>query len=43
VAAAFMDLAYGEPYPDGMRTFQCEQVRGIETGDDYGEFLVTRA
>jgi hypothetical protein len=44
VASAFMDLAYGvKPYPDGMRTFACEQTKGIEIGDDYGEFVVTRA
>ncbi|MCB2185153.1 MAG: hypothetical protein KQJ78_01965 [Deltaproteobacteria bacterium] len=43
VSAAFMDLAYGEPFPNGLKTFQCAQVKGIETGDDYGEFLVTRA
>lgn len=43
VCAAFMDLAYGKPYPDGFNTFKCEQVKGIECGDDYGEFVVTRA
>ena len=43
VSAAFMDLAYGQPYPNGLRTFKCEQVKGIECGDDYGEFVVTRA
>jgi hypothetical protein len=47
VAAAFMDLAYGGNYDatgkTGMRTFQCEQVKGIEIGDDYGEFVVTKA
>lgn len=43
VSAAFMDLAYGKPYPDGLRTFKCEQIKGIECGDDYGEFVVTRA
>ena len=42
VSAAFMDLAYGEPYPNGLRTFKCEQVKGIECGDEYGEFVVTR-
>ena len=42
VCAAFMDLAYGKPYPNGVNTFQCEQVKGIECGDDYGEFVVTR-
>jgi len=44
VSAAFMDIAYGDkPYPDGMGTFKCEQTKGIEMGDDYGEFVVTRA
>jgi hypothetical protein len=42
VSAAFMDLAYGEPYPNGLGTFKCVQTKGIETGDDYGEFIVTR-
>jgi hypothetical protein len=42
VSAAFMDLAYGEPYPNGLRTFKCEQTKGIECGDEYGEFVVTR-
>ncbi len=41
VCSAFMDLAYGKPYPDGNGTFQCEQVKGIECGDDYGEFVIT--
>ena len=43
VSAAFMDLAYGKPYPNGLRTFQCEQTKGIECGDDYAEFVVTKA
>lgn len=43
VCAAFMDLAYGKKYPDGLGTFKCEQVKGIECGDDYGEFVVTKA
>jgi hypothetical protein len=43
VATAFMDLAYGKPYPDGLRTFKGEQVKGIEMGDDYGEFIITKA
>ncbi len=42
VCSAFMDLAYGNPYPDGFRTFACQQVKGIECGDDYGEFVVTK-
>ena len=47
VAAAFMDLAYGGPYDatgkTALRTFTCEQTKGLECGDDYGEFVVTRA
>lgn len=47
VCAAFMDLAYGGDYDKsgktGMHTFQCEQIKGIEAGDDYGEFVVTKA
>lgn len=47
VSAAFMDLAYGGAYDPtgktGLKTFKCEQVKGIERGDDYGEFVVTKA
>jgi len=47
VCSAFMDLAYGGPYdPTGktaLRTFECTQIKGIECGDDYGEFVVTPA
>jgi len=47
VAAAFMDLAYGGTYDPtgktGLRTFKCEQTKGIECGDEYGEFVVTKA
>ena len=47
VAAAFMDLAYGGTYDPtgktGLRTFQCVQTKGIECGDEYGEFVVSRA
>jgi hypothetical protein len=43
VSAAFMDLAYGKPYPDGFRTFKCVQTKGIEAGDEYGEFVITKA
>jgi len=46
VSAAFMDLAYGGSYdPEGktgLRTFECKQTKGIECGDEYGEFVVTR-
>jgi hypothetical protein len=47
VAAAFMDLAYGGDYDpegkSGIYSFKCEQTKGIEIGDDYGEFVVTKA
>ena len=47
VCVAFMDLAYGGDYDPtgktGLRTFQCEQTKGIECGDEYGEFVVTKA
>ncbi|MBN2083179.1 hypothetical protein JW859_13355 [bacterium] len=47
VCAAFMDLAYGGDYDPtgetGLRTFQCQQTKGIECGDEYGEFVITRA
>ncbi|MBT8342361.1 MAG: hypothetical protein KJP07_20350 [Desulfatitalea sp.] len=42
VSAAFFELAYAEDYPDGMDTFTCEQTKGIECGDAYGEFVVKR-
>jgi hypothetical protein len=42
VSAAFMDLAYGGKYPLGRGTFTCEQTKGIEVGDAYGEFVVTK-
>jgi hypothetical protein len=45
VSAAFMDLAYGGAYDSsgktGLNTFTVKQVRGIERGDPYGEFIVT--
>jgi hypothetical protein len=41
VSAAFFELAYAAAYPDGMGTFTCEQVAGIEVGDKFGEFVVT--
>ena len=43
ISAAFMDLAYGKPYPDGLNTFRAKQIKGIEAGDDYAEFVVTKA
>lgn len=47
ISAAFMDLAYGGEYDatgkTGLHTFTCQQTKGIECGDEYGEFVVTRA
>ncbi len=46
VSAAFMELAYSGDYdPSGkaIGSFTCEQVKGIECGDSYGEFIVTPA
>jgi hypothetical protein len=46
VSAAFMELAYAGDYdPKGapIGTFECQQVRGMECGDAYGEFIVTKA
>ena len=47
VCAAFMGLAYGGEYSKTdmakVRMFDCEQTKGIECGDDYGEFVVTLA
>jgi hypothetical protein len=42
VSSAFFDLAYGEPYPDGLGKYTCDQLQGIESGDDFGEFVVTK-
>jgi hypothetical protein len=42
LCAALMDLGYGKAYPDGIGTFHCVQTKGIELGDQYGEFLVTK-
>jgi hypothetical protein len=46
VCAAFMELAYAGDYdPTGkpVGIFVAKQVKGIECGDSYGEFIVTRA
>ena len=40
VSSAFFELAYSDPYPNGMGKFSCEQTLGIETGGDFGEFVV---
>lgn len=45
ICAAFMALAYSGDYAeDGSKIndFTCEQVKGIEGGDDYGEFIVKK-
>lgn len=42
VSAAFMELAYSDPYPNGMGKFQSTQTKGIENGDQFGEFAVTK-
>jgi hypothetical protein len=42
LSQAFFDLAYADPYPDGMDTYVCQQTKGIEVGDPYGEFIVTK-
>ena len=47
VASAFMDLAYGGNYDPtgktGFGTYTCEQTKGIEKGDLFGEFIITKA
>ncbi len=46
VSAAFMALAYGGDYQAAggpEEKFECIQVKGIECGDEYGEFVVTPA
>ncbi len=46
VCAAFMELAYAGEYDAAGKlvgTYTCKQVKGIECGDDYGEFIVTKA
>ncbi len=42
VSAAFFELAYAAPYPNGQGTYKCEQTKGIEHGDQFGEFEVSR-
>jgi len=39
---AFFELAYSDPYPDGMDTYVCQQTKGIELGDPYGELVVSK-
>lgn len=42
VSTAFFELAFAEAYPNGMNTFTCTQTSGIEVGDRFGEFVVTK-
>jgi hypothetical protein len=42
LSQAFFELTYSDPYPDGMDTFDCQQTKGIELGDPYGEFIVSK-
>lgn len=44
ITRAFMDLIYGHKCPpQRLGVFKCEQTKGIELGDEYGEFVVTKA
>lgn len=44
ISRAFMDLIYGHKCPPNrLGVFKSEQTKGIELGDSYGEFLITRA
>ncbi len=46
VSAAFMELAFAGDYdPAGkcIGKYACKQVKGIECGDAYGEFVATKA
>lgn len=42
ICGAFMDIEYGDPYPNGYGKFKCQQTKGTEMGDPYGEFVVTK-
>lgn len=46
ISSAFMELAYAGDYdPKGKNigNFVCKQIKGLECGDPYGEFIVTRS
>jgi hypothetical protein len=43
VAGAFMDLLYGEDYPDGLFTFAAEEPLCRVKGDPYCEFIARRS
>lgn len=43
ISRAFMDLVYGNKCPpQRLGVFKSKQTMGIEMGDDYGEFIVTK-
>lgn len=42
MCGALMDLLFAPPFPRGLASFTCTQTHGIECGDSYGEFVVTR-
>lgn len=46
ISAGIMDLCYGGHYDHsgktGLNTFKCDQIKGIECGDEFGEFIVTK-
>jgi predicted hydrocarbon binding protein len=42
VTAAFMDLLYGEDYPDGCFTFKAEEIRCRAKGEPTCEFLAQK-
>ncbi len=37
-----MDLMFAPTFPQGFGAFACIQTRGVERGDPYAEFVVTR-
>ncbi len=43
VSAAFFDLAYSKPYPDGLGAFKATQSQGMEVGDKFCEIVVEKA
>lgn len=43
VAGAFMDLIYGDPYPDGCFTFLAEEPLCQAKGDPYCEFIARKS
>ena len=43
VTAAFMDLLYGEDYPDGLFTFSAEESLCRTMGDPFCEFIARRS